>query len=150
MKTTIIILITILLMGCYENKGDQTCWAHTASDIVVAEGLDRGRNVYDEMVDHFGDGRGSAVRALRWWLTEIGEDPGRAEFRVEGDFEHIAYWVFEDDSKAIGFRVKKHLMTAYKLSDMDGYRINCLVWLSVPQPPPPPIDSIPQGEDGVD
>lgn len=123
------LLIFFILIGCAQSGDeDTTCWAHTAADIIYANELDEGRYVYQELVNHFGDGPNYVYKALVWWIGD------KSLITVkDDDIDNVVFDAFENGIKAIGFMIPgspyNHYLTAYKYSDIEGYHIIRVVYI---------------------
>lgn len=139
MKPTLAIIIVILLVTCtFKNIEDQTCWAYSAANVIRAEALDRGQDVYGQLVEQFGDDPYYATIAIRWWLIQIDENPERVQVVYPGpgvDFDAIIKALFITGVKAVAFRVaisetSGHLYTACRYEDIKGHAVDRIVYIT--------------------
>lgn len=143
--STALLTFLIILFGCNINdvknenenySGDQTCWAHTASDLIHYNGIGDGEETYKAMVDKFGNKPFWVKKALKWWFDKHSiegwkiRDTWKGNGNGSQDMKDEAYWLFEDGSPVVGFRVKDHYMAAFSFSTIDAYdHIKMIIWL---------------------
>lgn len=119
-----------------DNEEDQTCWADTAADLLQAHGVKGEHRSYDEMVRFFGNRPFYTHTALRWWLAKEGlHKHWKVGKMVKGggntgnDLQDKAYRLFLLGQPAIGFQVKRHMMTARKYAGLKYDKLYLIVWL---------------------